>query len=136
MAIHRTVWSGDALVLHPGRSADGAALSPFGHDSWWLTLLKAVLIFVILMLLTLFNIWAERRVIARMQQRIGPTVNGPFGLLQSLADGMKLILKEDLIPKTADKVIFVCAPLIVVPTSSSSTLTISCRGAMPPHRCS
>ncbi|WP_432877896.1 NADH-quinone oxidoreductase subunit NuoH [Kribbella sp. CA-245084] len=86
----------------------------YGHDAWWLMLLKAVLIFVILMLLTLFNIWAERRVVARMQQRIGPSVNGPFGLLQSLADGMKLILKEDLIPKTADKVIFLCAPLIVV----------------------
>jgi NADH-quinone oxidoreductase subunit H len=86
----------------------------FGHDAWWLMLLKAVLIFVILMLLTLFNIWAERRVVARMQQRIGPSVNGPFGLLQSLADGMKLILKEDLIPKAADRVIFLCAPLIVV----------------------
>ena len=59
----------------------------FGHDAWWLLVLKAVLIFVILMLLTLFNIWAERRVVARMQQRIGPKVNGPFGLLQSLADG-------------------------------------------------
>ncbi|WP_371400495.1 NADH-quinone oxidoreductase subunit NuoH [Kribbella sp. NBC_00662] len=86
----------------------------FGHDSWGLMLLKAVLIFVILMLLTLFSIWAERRVVARMQQRIGPKVNGPFGLLQSLADGMKLIVKEDLIPKTADKVVFVLAPAIVV----------------------
>ncbi|MER7245770.1 NADH-quinone oxidoreductase subunit NuoH [Kribbella sp. NPDC000426] len=89
-------------------------LTQFGHDAWWLMLLKAVLIFVLLMVLTLFNIWAERRVVARMQQRIGPSVNGPFGLLQSLADGMKLILKEDLIPKTADKVIFLSAPLIVV----------------------
>ncbi|WP_427891442.1 NADH-quinone oxidoreductase subunit NuoH [Kribbella sp. GL6] len=89
-------------------------MAGFGHDVWWLVLVKAVLIFVILMLLTLFSIWAERRVVARMQQRIGPSVNGPFGLLQSLADGMKLILKEDLIPKTADKVVFVLAPLIVV----------------------
>jgi NADH-quinone oxidoreductase subunit H len=91
-----------------------ADLSQFGHDAWWLTMVKAVLIFVILMLLTLFSIWAERRVVARMQQRIGPKVNGPFGLLQSLADGMKLILKEDLVPRTADKVVFVLAPLIVV----------------------
>ncbi|MFD3400167.1 NADH-quinone oxidoreductase subunit NuoH [Kribbella sp. NPDC058693] len=86
----------------------------FGEDSWGLMLLKVVLVFVILMVLTLFSIWAERRVVARMQQRIGPKVNGPFGLLQSLADGMKLILKEDLIPKTADKVVFVLAPAIVV----------------------
>ncbi|MFC6155556.1 NADH-quinone oxidoreductase subunit NuoH [Kribbella jiaozuonensis] len=86
----------------------------FGQDSWGVMLLKVVLVFVILMVLTLFSIWAERRVVARMQQRIGPKVNGPFGLLQSLADGMKLILKEDLIPKTADKVVFVLAPAIVV----------------------
>ena len=50
-------------------------------------------------MLTLFNIWFERRVVARMQHRIGPNVHGPFGLLQSLADGMKLMLKEDIIPK-------------------------------------
>ena len=69
----------------------------------WLVIIKAVLIFVILVLLTLFNIWLERRVVARMQHRIGPNVNGPFGLLQSLADGVKLALKEDIIPKAADK---------------------------------
>jgi NADH-quinone oxidoreductase subunit H len=97
------------------RWSDGTAgLTQFGHDTWWLIALKAVLIFVFLMLLTLFNIWAERRVVARMQQRIGPDVNGPFGLLQSLADGMKLILKEDLVPKAADKVVYLLAPVIVV----------------------
>ncbi|MFI5693911.1 NADH-quinone oxidoreductase subunit NuoH [Kribbella sp. NPDC051586] len=96
----------------PARSA--GELTEFGQDEWWVVLVKAVVIFVFLMVLTLFSIWAERRVVARMQQRIGPKVNGPFGLLQSLADGMKLILKEDLIPKTADKVIFLFAPLIVV----------------------
>ncbi len=67
---------------------------------------------MILVLLTLFNIWFERRVVARMQHRIGPNVHGPFGLLQSLADGVKLALKEDIIPKAADKVVFVLAPVI------------------------
>ena len=76
--------------------------------------LKAVLIFVVLVLLTLFNIWWERRVVARMQHRIGPNVNGPFGLLQSLADGVKLALKEDITPKAADKVVFILAPVIAV----------------------
>ena len=66
------------------------------------------------MLLTLFNIWWERRVVARMQHRIGPNVHGPFGLLQSLADGVKLALKEDLIPKAADKVVFLLAPVMAV----------------------
>ena len=89
-------------------------LSEFGHDPWWLVIIKAVLIFVVLVLLTLFNIWWERRVVARMQHRIGPNVNGPFGLLQSLADGVKLALKEDIIPKAADKAVFIIAPVIAV----------------------
>ncbi len=89
-------------------------LSAFGHDPVWLVILKAVLIFVVLVLLTLFNIWWERRVVARMQHRIGPNVHGPFGLLQSLADGVKLALKEDIIPKAADKVVYLLAPVIIV----------------------
>jgi len=89
-------------------------LSAFGHDSFWVVVLKAVLIFVVLVVLTLFNIWFERRVVARMQHRIGPNVNGPFGLLQSLADGVKLALKEDIIPTAADKVVFVLAPVLSV----------------------
>jgi len=89
-------------------------LSAFGRDPWWLIILKAVLIFVVLVVLTLFNIWWERRVVARMQHRIGPNVHGPFGLLQSLADGVKLALKEDIIPKAADKVVFLLAPIIIV----------------------
>jgi NADH-quinone oxidoreductase subunit H len=87
-------------------------LSAFGKDAFWVVVLKAVLIFVMLVLLTLFNIWLERRVVARMQHRIGPNVNGPFGLLQSLADGVKLALKEDIIPMAADKVVFVLAPVM------------------------
>jgi NADH-quinone oxidoreductase subunit H len=84
----------------------------FGADPWWLILLKSVAIFVILVLLTLFNIWAERRVVARMQQRIGPNRVGPQGLLQSLMDGVKLALKEDLVPKAVDKAVFILAPVI------------------------
>ncbi|WP_240917242.1 NADH-quinone oxidoreductase subunit NuoH [Nocardioides sp. HDW12B] len=72
------------------------------------------MIFVVLVVLTLFNIWWERRVVARMQHRIGPNMHGPFGLLQSLADGVKLALKEDIIPKSADKVVFIIAPVISV----------------------
>ena len=89
-------------------------LSMFGQDPWWLVVIKAVLIFLVLVLLTLFNIWFERRVVARMQHRIGPNVHGPFGLLQSLADGVKLALKEDIIPKAADKAVFLLAPVLSV----------------------
>jgi len=89
-------------------------LTAFGQDPWWVIILKTVLLFVVLVVLTLFNIWFERRVVARMQHRIGPNVHGPFGLLQSLADGIKLALKEDIIPKAADKVAYVVAPVITV----------------------
>ncbi len=94
--------------------AGGDAIEGFGQDPVWVSVLKAVLIFVVLVLLTLFNIWWERRVVARMQHRIGPNVHGPFGLLQSLADGIKLALKEDITPKAADKIVFVLAPVLSV----------------------
>jgi NADH-quinone oxidoreductase subunit H len=88
-------------------------MSPlFGHEPFWVVALKAGVIFVLLVLYTLFNIWFERKVVARMQHRIGPNVHGPFGLLQSLADGVKLALKEDLFPAAADKVVYVLAPII------------------------
>ncbi|WP_328789238.1 MULTISPECIES: NADH-quinone oxidoreductase subunit NuoH [unclassified Streptomyces] len=87
-------------------------LSLFGQDVWWLVLLKAVFCFAFLMVTVLFSIVWERKVVAWMQLRIGPNRHGPWGMLQSLADGVKLMLKEDLIVKRADKVIYVLAPII------------------------
>ena len=103
--------SAGALAVRASEIPD-PTIEDFGTDPVWLSLVKAVLIFVILVLLTLFNIWFERRVVARMQHRIGPNVHGPFGLLQSLADGVKLALKEDITPTAADKAVFVLAPVI------------------------
>ena len=91
---------------------DASGLSLFGVDPWWLVLLKVVAIFVILVLLTLFTIWWERRVVSRMQNRIGPNRVGPFGLLQSLMDGIKLALKEEIIPRTAHRAVYWLAPVI------------------------
>ncbi len=82
------------------------------NDPWWLILLKVLAIFVLLVLLTLFTIWWERRVVSRMQNRIGPNRVGPFGLLQSLMDGIKLALKEEIIPKTAHRAVYWIAPVI------------------------
>jgi NADH-quinone oxidoreductase subunit H len=87
-------------------------LAAFGHDVWWLILLKTVVIFAFLVVSTLFMIWAERRVVARMQQRSGPNRVGPYGLGQGLADGIKLALKEDIIPALADKPVYLLAPVI------------------------
>ncbi len=99
--------AGHALVASDLPSAD------FSDTPWWLSLIKALMIFVFLLLNVLVVIWFERRVIGRMQQRPGPNRFGPFGLLQTLADGLKLMMKEDVTPKAADKVMFVIAPLIV-----------------------
>ena len=87
-----------------------------GQDPGWITLVKGLLVFVFCVVCTLMAIWAERKVVARMQMRIGPNRVGKFGLLQSLADGVKLALKEDLIPAAADKVVFIIAPIISATT--------------------
>ena len=73
---------------------------PF-HDVWWISLIKLLGIFVILLLFTLFTINYERKVVARMAVRPGPNQVGPKGWLQSLTDGVKLPFKEEIIPKTA-----------------------------------
>jgi len=87
-------------------------LSSFGNEPWWITVGKALFVFVLLVLLTLFSIVFERKVVARMQQRVGPDRVGPRGYLQSLADGLKLALKEEIIPALADKPVYVLAPIL------------------------
>ena len=86
------------------------------NDPGWLIVVKALMTFAILVVFTLLAIWWERRLIGFMQERPGPNRTGPQGLLQSLADGIKLALKEDLIPKAADKVVFILAPIISATT--------------------
>ena len=78
----------------------------------WLMLIKVLAIFVFLVLMTLLTIVFERKVVGWMQVRPGPNRNGPWGMLQSLADGLKLAFKEDIMPKAADKVVFFLAPVI------------------------
>lgn len=70
-------------------------------------------IFAFLMGGAVLGVWFERKLISRMQHRYGPNRAGKFGILQSIADGLKMALKEDILPRTVDKVVYVLAPLII-----------------------
>jgi NADH-quinone oxidoreductase subunit H len=81
-----------------------------------IVVVKTVVVFAFLLIATLFMIWFERKIIGDMQNRIGPNRAGPFGLFQSLADGIKVFFKEDLVPDRSDRTVFKLAPyLSVVP---------------------
>ena len=75
---------------------------------------RVLLVFVLLLLTTVFNVWLERKVIADMQNRVGPDRAGPWGLLQTLADGLKLFFKEQITPRQVQYGIFVLAPFLAV----------------------
>jgi NADH-quinone oxidoreductase subunit H len=92
-------------------------LSDFNQLIWWMVLLKVGIVFAFLLLTTIFMIWFERRVIGRMQNRPGPNRAGPWGLLQPVADALKLPLKEDIIPTGVDKLVFIVAPALAGATS-------------------
>jgi NADH-quinone oxidoreductase subunit H len=86
-------------------------------DDWWWEVLaivaaKVLAIFVIGLVATMFMVWFERKIVSGMQNRIGPNKAGPFGLLQTLADGTKLFFKEDLLPDRADRFVFRFAPFL------------------------
>jgi NADH-quinone oxidoreductase subunit H len=89
-------------------------MSAFGHDPWWLVLGKALAIFVFLMLNVLVAILLERKILGWMQLRPGPNRAGPWGILQSLADGIKLALKESITPGGVDKFVYFAAPVFSV----------------------
>lgn len=77
-----------------------------------LTLLKAGVAFAFLLVAVMLNIWFLRKVISDFQNRIGPNIAGPWGILQTLADGIKLFFKEDLVPDNADRFAFKLAPYL------------------------
>jgi NADH-quinone oxidoreductase subunit H len=84
----------------------------FGGEPVWLVIIKVVMVFAFLVVMVLFAIVFERKVVGRMQNRIGPNRTGPWGTLQSLADGMKLAFKEEVIPLLADKPVYFLAPVL------------------------
>jgi NADH-quinone oxidoreductase subunit H len=91
---------------------DPLLVGDFGWAVVGIVVLKAVVAFGLLLVSVILMIWFERKLISDMQNRIGPNKAGPWGLLQTIADGMKLILKEDLIPDQADRRVFLLAPYL------------------------
>ena len=91
-----------------------AAGADFGQDNFWIVLVKAVAILIFVLTSVIMAIWFERKVVGRMQVRPGPNVHGPFGLLQTTADAVKLLIKEDITVKAADKIVYLIAPTISV----------------------
>ena len=79
-----------------------------------IVLLKVLAVFVTGLVATMLMVWFERKVVAGMGNRIGPNKAGPFGLLQTLADGIKLFFKEDLLPERSDKFVFKLAPYLTL----------------------
>ncbi len=77
-----------------------------------MVIVMVVISFVICLVATMLMVWFERKVVSRLQNRIGPNVAGPFGLLQTLADGIKLFFKEDLVPTRSDPFVFKLAPYL------------------------
>ena len=111
-------------------SGSVALLAVSAADFGWI-LLSLFLMFLSLSLVVLSLTWLERKVLARLQRRLGPNRTGPMGVMQPLADAFKLLLKEDIVPASANRAIFWVAPVIVVVSAFMIWVTIpGARGAV------
>jgi len=91
-----------------------AVAADFSNDNGWVVLGKGLFILVLVLTSVIMAIWFERKVVAMMQVRPGPNVHGPFGLLQTTADAIKLLIKEDINVRAADRLVYLIAPVISV----------------------
>ncbi len=101
-----------------------------GDQPIWITFIVTFLIMIVLLLSMAYTTWYERKVLARFQDRLGPTRTGPAGLLQPLADAVKLMGKEDLVPAAADRYVFLFAPMITFTTALLSAAVIPWGGTV------
>ncbi len=123
-------------VTNIGRWLEGL-LTGWGLAEGWVTLILAIIGIVILstfvLVVDIVLVWVERKVVARFQDRLGPNRVGPYGLIQPIADVIKLLIKEDILPVGADKFVYNLAPILalatvlliwaVLPISSTIVLT-------------
>src|SRR6201985_2232549 len=98
-----------------------------------LSILKVLVVLVITLTAVAYTVLRERKVLGRIQNRWGPSRVGPFGLLQPLADGIKLFLKEDLMPLAVERPLFVMAPMIAL-TCSLISIAVVPFGAMTTYQ--
>ena len=100
------------MSLAPIIALDPLLVGDIGLAEVLIVLLKTLVAFGLLLVSVIFMIWFERKLISDFQNRVGPNKAGPWGLFQTLADGLKLIMKEDLIPDKADRRVFILAPFL------------------------
>ena len=101
-----------------------------GDQPIWITFIVAFVVLNVLLISMAYTTWYERKVLAYFQDRVGPTRTGPHGLLQPIADAVKLLGKEDLIPKAADKWVFLFAPVVVFVTALTAASVIPFGGTV------
>lgn len=101
-----------------------------GDQPIWITFVVTFVIMIVLLTSMAYTTWYERKVLARFQDRLGPTRTGPAGLLQPLADAVKLMGKEDLVPAAADRTLFLIAPVITFVTAILSAAVIPWGGTV------
>ena len=83
-----------------------------------------IAVFAVSLLIAMYSTYAERKIAAFMQDRIGPDRAGPFGILQPLADGVKMFMKEEIIPSHADKALFILGPSLMMLTACMTGVVI------------
>jgi NADH-quinone oxidoreductase subunit H len=94
---------------------------------WWISLEKSILILAVVtiaLVVAMYATWAERKIAAVIQDRLGPNRAGPFGLLQPMADGLKLFMKEEIIPTASSKFLFISGPALAMVTALMTSAVI------------
>jgi NADH-quinone oxidoreductase subunit H len=105
-------------------NALAVATEPYAHESWIIQIVKALVIFAVILQIVPIILWVERKLLGRFQARVGPNRVGPYGLMQPLADVLKLLSKEQSTPATAVPWMMALAPVISIFTAVASLAII------------